>query len=87
VDATELWLFHSGSPLLLRRAASDAGPVESALLGVDVLRGETPQILVPAHHWQSAETTGGWGLITCIVSPAFEFSGFELAKPDWAPGK
>jgi hypothetical protein len=44
VDATELWLFHSGSPLLLRTAASDSGPVRETRLGADVLAGDQPQV-------------------------------------------
>ncbi len=37
VDATELWIFQAGAALVLKTAASDAGPVESVRLGADVL--------------------------------------------------
>ena len=30
---------------------------------------------------------GKWTLVSCTVAPAFEFSGFTLAPPEWAPGK
>jgi len=86
VDATELWLFHAGSPLQLGIAASDAGPVEHVRLGPDVLAGEVPQQRIPAGHWQAATADQGWALVSCIVSPAFDFAGFELAPPGWAPG-
>ena len=86
VDATELWLFHAGSPLLLRTSASDSGPVSEARLGGDVLAGEQPQIRVEPGEWQSAEAPDGWALVSCIVSPGFEFAGFTLAPPRWAPG-
>ena len=86
VDATELWLFHSGSALQLRVAASDAGPVETVRLGPDVLAGDQPQLRIPPGHWQSAEAEGGWALVSCIVSPGFEFDGFTLAPPQWSPG-
>jgi predicted cupin superfamily sugar epimerase len=33
-----------------------------------------------------AQSTGDWTLVGCTVSPAFEFAGFEMAPPDWAPG-
>ncbi len=26
-----------------------------------------------------------WSLVGCVVAPAFEFAGFELAPPGWAP--
>ena len=48
--------------------------------------GERPQVLVPGWAWQSAESLGAWTLVGCTVAPAFEFSGFEMAPPDWTPG-
>ena len=86
VDAAELWLWHAGAPLLLATAPDDAGPASATRLGPDVLSGDMPQILVPAHHWQAAETIGGWALVSCVVTPGFEFAGFTLAAPGWAPG-
>ena len=86
VDATELWLFHAGSALILRTAAGDSGPVREARLGGDVLAGEQPQLRIAPGEWQSAEAQGGWTLVSCIVSPGFEFAGFDLAPPGWAPG-
>ena len=83
VDATEIWHFHAGDPLMLRIAA-DGVPAEH-LLGPDVAAGEEPQVTVPAHAWQSAETTGDWTLMSCTVSPGFEFNRFELAPPGWEP--
>jgi predicted cupin superfamily sugar epimerase len=41
---------------------------------------------VPAGVWQSAASAGAWTLVGCTVSPAFEFSGFEMAPPGWSPG-
>ena len=90
VDAHEIWLWHGGDPVDLMTAATDAGPVETARLGGRVTEGEQPQVVIPAGQWQSAEPVAGaagYSLISCIVAPAFEFSGFELAEPDWAPGK
>ncbi|QXQ06790.1 cupin domain-containing protein [Sphingosinicellaceae bacterium] len=86
VDATEIWLFHAGSPLRLDRAASDAGPVRSAWHGVDIAAGEQPQLRIEPGEWQAAEASAGWTLVSCLVSPGFSFDGFELAPPGWAPG-
>ena len=86
VDATEIWLFHAGSPLRLDLAASGAGPVRSAWLGVDVAAGEQPQLRVEPGEWQAAEAVAGWALVSCVVSPGFSFDGFELAPPGWSPG-
>lgn len=86
IDATELWLFHAGAALRLETAPADAGPVGAVRLGPDVLAGEVPQLRILPGHWQSATAGRGWALVSCIVSPAFEFSGFTLAPPGWAPG-
>ena len=86
VDADELWLFQAGEPLQLSLAAA-GGSAETVTLGPDPLAGHAPQKLVPAGVWQSAEGAArGWTLVACIVSPGFEFAGFELATPDWTPG-
>lgn len=85
VDATELWLFHSGSALALRTAPGEAGPVRTLRLGGDVLAGEQPQARIAPGEWQSAEADRGWALVSCIVSPGFDFAGFTLAPPGWAP--
>lgn len=81
VDATEIWHFYAGAPLILRIAETEDGPAVPHLLGPDLASGATPQGIVPYMHWQSAETTGDWTLVGCTVSPGFRFEGFELAKP------
>lgn len=80
VDATEIWLYHSGAPLILSMAETDAGPARDHLLTPDLTQG-APQIIVPENHWQAARTTGDYTLVSCIVSPGFQFEGFTLAAP------
>jgi predicted cupin superfamily sugar epimerase len=80
VDATEIWLYHAGAPLTLRLSASDEGPAARHLLTPDLTQG-APQIIVPEGHWQSAESTGDFTLVSCTVSPGFQFEGFTLAPP------
>ncbi|AXI46225.1 cupin [Sulfitobacter sp. SK012] len=82
VDATEIWLYHSGAPLILSLSASDAGPAKDHLLTPDLSNG-APQIIVPENHWQSARSTGDFTLVSCTVSPGFSFEGFTLAPPGW----
>lgn len=86
VDAAEIWLWHAGAPLRLTTAPGEAGPVTETRLGGDAVGGEAPQIVIPAHHWQAAEADAGWALVSCVVSPGFEFSGFVLAAAGWQPG-
>ena len=55
-------------------------------LGTDFGIGEAPQIVVPRGVWQTARSLGNWTLVGCTVAPGFDFAGFELAPPGWAPG-
>ncbi len=84
IDAAEIWHYYAGHSLTLR-VAHDGGVEHTVRLGPDVAVGERPQAIVPAHAWQSAETTGDWTLVGCTVAPAFEFARFELAPHDWQP--
>jgi predicted cupin superfamily sugar epimerase len=81
VDATEIWLYHAGAPIILSLSATDTGPAIDHMLGPDVLADQAPQIIVPENHWQAAATTGDWTLVSCTVSPGFDFAGFHLAEP------
>ena len=78
IDAVELWHWYGGAPIQLQ-IRNDDGPIETVLLGNNLLKSERPQAIVPAHAWQTAETLGDWTLVGCTVAPGFEFSGFELA--------
>lgn len=83
VDATEIWHFYAGAALTLRIAETEAGPAVAHRIGPDLAGGETPQVIVPAHHWQAAEAAGDWALVGCTVSPGFRFEGFDLAPPEF----
>lgn len=82
VDASEVWLHHAGAPLLLSIGDDAALDV---VLGPDVVDGQRPHAVVAADAWQAATPLGDWTLVSCVVAPAFEFAGFELAAPDWSP--
>lgn len=83
VDAAELWLWQAGAPLRLG-IAGPAGRSEHRL-GPNLFAGEALQATVPAGDWQEAQSLGAWTLVSCIVAPAFEFAGFEMAPEGWTP--
>jgi predicted cupin superfamily sugar epimerase len=85
IDAVEIWHYHAGAPLEIEIVAGAASPVESLLLGPDLAAGARPQVIVPAHVWQSAQSLGDWTLVGCTVAPGFDFCGFETAPEGWAP--
>jgi uncharacterized protein len=84
VRSDEIWLFHRGGPLTLRLGGIGETPDELAAvhftLGTDVAAGLHPQVVVPGGVWQSAEPAGAEPvLVTCVVSPGFDFADFRLA--------
>ena len=84
VDAAEIWHWHTGAPLKLQQ--SQGSDIEQTqILGGNILANQQPQIVVPAHVWQSAQSLGDWTLVSCTVAPGFEFSGFEMAPEGWNP--
>ena len=85
VTADELWLWHRGAALALRLGGDGAAPgaAEETVLGGST---GTYQALVPAGRWQSARPRPGTGvsddgavLVSCVVSPGFDFADFTLA--------
>lgn len=84
VDATEVWHFYAGAPIVLT-ISPNGHDAHAQHLGPDLKAAQRPQIVVPAGHWQTAVSLGMWTLVGCTVAPGFRFDGFELAPPDWRP--
>ncbi len=84
VDAVEVWHWYAGAPLVLT-VSSNGHDAEARHLGPDLKAGQRPQLVVPAHWWQTAASLGAWTLVGCTVAPAFDFAHFEMAPPDWRP--
>jgi len=78
LDADELWFWHAGAPLTLEIYPEGDEQIETLLLGPDVTKGESPQLLVPRHHWQRVRSEGNWTLVSCCVTPGFTFETFKM---------
>jgi predicted cupin superfamily sugar epimerase len=77
----EMFHLYEGGPLdILRLYADGSGDV--ARLGTDFVRGERPQVLIPAGTWFGTELAehAEYCLVGCTVAPGFEFADFELAE-------
>jgi uncharacterized protein len=85
VDAAEIWHWYAGASLIVDVAANETTTITREVLGLDFIAGERPQIVVPAHAWQSAQSQGDWSLAGCTVAPGFDFGAFEMAPAGWAP--
>lgn len=84
VDAAEIWHWYAGAPMVVTMSVN-GHDAEASHLGPDLRRRQRPQLVIPAGAWQTAASLGAWSLVGCTVAPGFEFSGFELAPPDWRP--
>ncbi|AIQ43359.1 cupin domain-containing protein [Paenibacillus sp. FSL R7-0297] len=81
VLSSEIWLYHSGSPIVLSLGGSGEQPenVTEVILGLDIAAGQQPQVVIPAGVWQAARPLGEEPvLVSCIVSPEFHFDDFKL---------
>ena len=63
VDAIEAWHYYTGAPLRLEIAADPNDAVDHVTLGPDLTGGQRPQVIVPAHAWQAAQSLGDWTLV------------------------
>ena len=45
-----------------------------------------PQVVVPAGAWQAAEPLAVWGLVGCVVAPAFDFAGLRAGAAGLVAG-
>lgn len=81
VLSDEVWLWHSGSPLVLTLGGDGDQPSDpqEIILGPDVLNGQTPQAVVPAKVWQTARPLGDEPVfVSCVVAPGFHYDDFRL---------
>jgi predicted cupin superfamily sugar epimerase len=81
VRSDEIWHHYQGDPVRLHLIVD--GVYTSHLLGQDILAGQRPQVVVPAHAWQAAEPEGdAYALCGCNVAPGFDFADFEMPPAD-----
>jgi predicted cupin superfamily sugar epimerase len=86
VASDEVWLAHTGSVVLELGGAGSRPPAdgdaEVVVLGVDLAAGDVAQAVVPAGVWQRTVPGPGDALVSCLVSPGFDFADFELVAAD-----
>jgi predicted cupin superfamily sugar epimerase len=72
--------FHAGSPILYL-VLHPNGTLQKFKLGIDLAKGETPQLLVPGGYWKAAVLEKGeFGLIGEAVAPGFEYRDMKIAR-------
>ncbi len=81
IKQDEIWHYYSGSSLYVHVISPD-GKYNKFTVGMNLDRGELPQLVVPAGCWfaSSVKDTDSYSLVGCTVSPGFDFDDFELAE-------
>lgn len=82
LKSDELWYFHDGAGAIVHILSN--GNYHQKLLGLDVDKGQLPQLLIPANSFFAAEPIDkdSFILMGCMVTPGFDFDDFELADPN-----
>jgi len=80
VASDEVWLAHQGAVVVEFGGFGDEpGLCEAHVVGCDLEAGELPQVLVSAGVWQRTRPSEDDALVSCLVSPGFDYDDFELA--------
>lgn len=78
LKSDEIWYFHSGMPLTIYMISPE-GELICKQLGLNISKGESPQVLVPKGYiFGSALNEDGYSLVGCMVAPSFSYEDFEL---------
>ena len=80
IRSDELWFFHLGEPLEI--ILIERKKLTTITLGNDFEQDEFPQVRIPRNTWFAAQVKNakGFSLVSCVVSPGFDFADFELAR-------
>lgn len=82
-SSEEIFHFYAGSPCEMIHIYQD-GTLIKQIFGPNILKDETPQLVVPKGVWQGLRVLepGKWTLMGTTVIPEFLYSDFELGKRD-----
>jgi uncharacterized protein len=86
LKSDEIWYFHAGCPLSVY-VIHPTGELQEIRLGLDVDSGEVPQATVPrgtifGSCIRRTDQPHDFSLVSCMVSPGFDFRDFELFSRD-----
>ena len=82
VRSAEVWLYHSGGPLLLECRPRTGHRHNTSARQRTSSPAKHPQFVVPPGHWQRARPRDDQPcLVSCVVVPGFDFADFALGAP------
>jgi predicted cupin superfamily sugar epimerase len=84
VTSPEIWIWNGRGPVHLQYGGSGPTPIagEIVVVGGSVDAGESLQAAVPADVWQRTLPRDVEALVSCLVSPGFDFADFSLEPTD-----
>lgn len=77
LSSDEMWYFHEGKSLIIHMLKQD-GTYQQIEMGLDSSKGQVLQYCVPKGTIFGSSVDSDYALVSCMVSPGFEFEDFEL---------
>jgi predicted cupin superfamily sugar epimerase len=79
----EVFHFYLGDPVEMFQLDPQLGAGRILTLGVDLLAGQRPQVVVPGGVWQGSwlRPGGAFALMGTTMAPGFDFADYEHADP------
>jgi hypothetical protein len=77
----EVFHFYAGAPAKMLLLHCD-GTTTAPVIGLDLLGGHRPQVVVTPGTWQATESLGEWTLLGATASPPYTPDIFELGQAD-----
>lgn len=83
LKSDELWYYHAGSSLTIT-VITPQGSFSRHILGLNLDENEQPQVIIPAGSifGASVNDSGSYSLVSCMVTPGFDFRDFELLSKE-----
>lgn len=78
IESDEMWFWHEGDPITIHTLCNEG--YQSLALGPAHLASHKPFQLVKAGviFGSTVDTPDGYALVSCVVSPGFDFKEFKL---------
>lgn len=77
-------VFVAGDPITYHLIDDETGEYRQVVLGDDIRHGQTPTMMVKGGTWKAsqvpADGQAGFGLITEVVAPGFDYADMTLGK-------
>jgi len=80
IKSDECWFYHQGNALEIFVLLPEG--LKIITLGNNIFNSEVPQAIIPANSWFASKVKSetGFALVSCTVSPGFDFKDFEIAE-------